>query len=359
MLKPATRYKQSELTVMRTLTIEGQFKKTAVLIGEHLRNAGRYIPDGKTIVITDTNVRNHHREAFPAGDIISIGTGEDIKNLDTVKELYRKLVDLRADRATFIIGIGGGVVCDICGFVASTYMRGLRFAYIPTTLLAQVDASVGGKSGVNLGGYKNIVGVFNQPDFVLCDFNLLTTLGKAERLSGFAEIVKHAVIADEHLFEFLEQNFKKAIELDVAVIEKLIYESLVIKSTIVNTDEREKGERRKLNFGHTFGHAVEKVAGITHGEAIGVGMVVASALSVEKGFLTQAEHQRIKTLLGKIGLPTRMQVNIEFVLDALEKDKKRKGKNVNFVLLNGIGNAIVVEIYLNELKDSIRNWLIT
>jgi len=330
-----------------------------LLIGEHLQNASQYIPHDKTVVITDANVRNYFQKDFPAGDIISIGTGEVIKNLDTVKDLYGRLVELRADRSTFVLGIGGGVVCDICGFVASTYMRGVRFAYIPTTLLAQVDAGVGGKTGVNLGGYKNLVGVFNQPEFVLCDFNLLRTLPRAEMLSGFAEIVKHAVIAEERLFEFIEHNYEKAIELDSAIIEKLVYESLVIKSTVVNTDETEKGERRKLNFGHTFGHAIEKETGVTHGEAISVGMVMASALSVEKGFLTEAEHRRLKTLLGKIGLPARMPVNIESVPDALEKDKKREGEAVHFVMLNGIGKAIVVEISLTELKDSMRNWIRT
>lgn len=338
---------------MRKLTIKGQYRESILLIGEHLKNVGRYITGDRTVVITDTNVRNHFQKDFPAGEIISIGTGEVIKNLDTVKNLYGKLVELSADRSTFVVGVGGGVVCDICGFVASTYMRGMRFAYIPTTLLAQVDASVGGKTGVNLGGYKNLVGVFNQPEFVLCDFDLLKTLPAAEMLSGFAEIVKHAVIADGQLFDFLEQNFKMAIELDPAVIEKLVYESLVIKSTIVNADERELGERRKLNFGHTFGHAVEKAAGVNHGEAVSAGMVMASALSVEKGFLTEAEHQRLKSLLENIGLPTRLRVNMQSVLDALGKDKKREGEAVHFVLLNAIGKAIVVEIFLNELKESI------
>jgi 3-dehydroquinate synthase len=268
-------------------------------------------------------------------------------------------VEFSADRSTFVIGIGGGVVCDICGFVASTYMRGMRFAYIPTTLLAQVDASVGGKTGVNLGGYKNLVGVFSQPEFVLCDFDLLKTLPAAEMLSGFAEIVKHAAIADGQLFDFLEQNYEEAIKLDPAVIEKLVYESLVIKSTIVNADEREEGERRKLNFGHTFGHAIEKAAGVTHGEAVSAGMVMASALSVEKGFLTGGEHQRLKTLLQKIGLPTGLRVNMESVLDALGKDKKRAGETVHFVLLNAIGKAIVTEISLNELRESIESGLLT
>jgi 3-dehydroquinate synthase len=340
---------------MRKLIIKGQSKDSILLIGEHLKNAGRYISGDRTVVITDANVRGYFHKDFPAGEIISIGTGEVIKNLDTVKTLYGKLVELSADRSTFVIGIGGGVVCDICGFVASTYMRGMRFAYIPTTLLAQVDASVGGKTGVNLGGYKNLVGVFNQPEFVLCDFDLLKTLPVAEMLSGFAEIVKHAVIADGQLFDFLEKNYKKAIELDPAVIEKLVYESLVIKSTIVNADEREKGERRKLNFGHTFGHAIEIAAGVNHGEAVSAGMLMASALSVEKGFLTEAEHQRLKTLLEKIGLPAGLRVNKESVLDALGKDKKREGEAIHFVLLNAIGKASVVEISLNGLRESIES----
>ncbi|MGD9305360.1 MAG: 3-dehydroquinate synthase [Desulfobacterales bacterium] len=344
---------------MKKLTIKGQSKDSILLIGEHLKNADRYISGDRTVVITDTNVRSHFHKDFPAGEIISIGPGEVIKNLDTVKTLYGKLVELSADRSTFVIGIGGGVVCDICGFVASTYMRGMRFAYIPTTLLAQVDASVGGKTGVNLGGYKNLVGVFNQPEFVLCDFGLLKTLPVAEMRSGFAEIVKHAVIADEQLFDFLEQNFNEAIELDPAVIEKLVYESLVIKSTIVNADERETGKRRKLNFGHTFGHAIEKATGVNHGEAVSAGMVMASALSVEKGFLKETEHHRLKTLLEKIGLPTRLRVNMESVLDALGKDKKREGEAIHFVLLNAIGKAMIVEMFLNEIKESIQRGLLT
>jgi 3-dehydroquinate synthase len=222
-----------------------------------------------------------------------------------------------------------------------------------------VDASVGGKTGVNLSGYKNLVGVFSQPEFVLCDFDMLKTLPVAEMLSGFAEIVKHAVIADGQLFDFMEHYYEKAIKLDPAVIEKLVYESLVIKSTIVNADETERGERRKLNFGHTFGHAIEKATGVSHGEAVSAGMVMASALSVEKGFLTQAEHQRLKTLLQKIGLPTGFRVNREAVLDALGKDKKRAGETVHFVLLNAIGKAAVVEISLNELRGSIQSGLLT
>jgi len=345
--------------MMRKLTINGQLNSSTLLIGERLQNAARHIPEERIIIITDTKVRDLYQKEFPSGDIITIGSGETIKNLDTVRDIYGKLVDLKADRSTYIIGIGGGIVCDICGFVASTYMRGLRFGYIPTTLLAQVDAAVGGKSGVNLGGYKNLVGVFNQPEFVLCDVKLLKTLPQKEVLCGIAEIIKHAAIADINLFEHLQNNCKIAINLEVDVIEKLVYDSVVIKSKIVNRDETEKGERRKLNFGHTFGHAIEKCTNFNHGEAVSAGMAFASALSVEKGLLEFVEANRLKLLLEKFRLPTQVDVSSDVISDAIEKDKKREGDNVHFVFLKGLGNAIVEEISMDDLKHFAGNWLQT
>ncbi|MBW2408414.1 MAG: 3-dehydroquinate synthase, partial [Deltaproteobacteria bacterium] len=169
---------------MHKLTIDGQVNSSTLLVGECLQNAGRYIDAQDVVVITDTVVGQLYHDQFPAGEVITIGSGEAVKNLDTVHDIYRRLISLQADRSTFVVGIGGGVVCDISGFVASTYMRGLSFAYVPTTLLAQVDASVGGKNGVNLEGYKNLVGVFNQPEFVLCDTSLLETLPPREVLCG-------------------------------------------------------------------------------------------------------------------------------------------------------------------------------
>jgi 3-dehydroquinate synthase len=336
---------------MRKITIKGQLKTSTLVIGERLQNAGSYIPGDKLIVITDTVVRDLYQKQFPSGEVITIGTGESAKSLDTVRDIYHRLVDLKADRSTFIIGIGGGVVCDICGFAASTYMRGLRVAYIPTTLLAQVDASVGGKNGVNLGGYKNLVGVFNQPEFVLCDGRLLKTLPQREVLCGMAEIIKQAAIADIDLLNYLEHNCERVMNLDNDVIEKLIYDSVVIKSAIVNRDETERGERRKLNFGHTFGHAIEKCTEFNHGEAVAVGMVMASALSVEKGVLSKPDALRLKELLEKFSLPTQANVSADEILDAIERDKKRAGDNLNFVFLKGLGDAIVEEVSLNDLAD--------
>jgi 3-dehydroquinate synthase len=254
-------------------------------------------------------------------------------------------VELEADRSTFIIGIGGGIVCDIAGFVASTYLRGVRFGFVSTTLLSQVDASVGGKNGVNFEGYKNMIGVFNQPEFVICDLNLLNTLPEREILCGMAEIVKHAVIGDTDLFAYLEEHYQEALALDIGVIKKLVYDS-----AIVNKDEKEKGERRKLNFGHTFGHAIEKTTGVPHGEAVSAGMVMASALSVKRGRLPAQDAERIKKLLQKLKLPTRLQADRKTVLDALQKDKKRKGDSIYFVLLNSIGNPFVDQISIKKLE---------
>ena len=342
---------------MKVLEIHGSTGDSKILIGESLQNISKYINADRVLIITDTNVKHHYLKDFPPHEVIEIGTGEKIKNLDTVQTIYGKLLDLEADRSSLILGIGGGVVCDIAGFVASTYLRGIRFGFVPSTLLSQVDASVGGKNGVNFGGYKNMVGVFNQPEFVICDPSLLRTLPEKEISSGFAEIVKHAAIGDARLFSYLEEHDEKALHLDEEVIEKLVYDSLVIKSSIVERDEKEKGERRKLNFGHTLGHAIEKTAGVLHGEAISAGMVFASTISSKKGYLPAEDAIRIEELLKKLRLPTRFQLDRKKVFDALRKDKKRREDSINFVLLHGLGNAIVEAISIKELEDMIDNMI--
>ena len=342
---------------MQKLTVNGQINNSTLLVGERLHHVSRYIDAEKVVVITDTRVDQMYHDQFPAGEVIVIGTGESVKNLDTVRDLYNRLVSMQADRSTFIVGIGGGVVCDICGFVASTYMRGLRFGYVPTTLLAQVDASVGGKTGVNFEGYKNLVGVFNQPEFVLCDGRVLNTLPEREVLCGMAEIIKHAAIANIDLFDHLEKNYENAIRLDEDIIEKLVYESVVIKSAIVNRDETERGERRKLNFGHTLGHAIEKCTDYNHGEAIAVGMVMAGDFSVAKGLLSSEAALRLKRLLEKFKLPTTAKVNPHKIQDAIQKDKKRSGEMLYFVFLNQIGHAVVNKTSIDDLQTYAIQWL--
>ena len=340
---------------MKSLVIKGLERESKILIGERIHHLGKYMPPKNALIITDANVQRHYDRFFGHRPTLDIGTGEKVKTLDTVRDIYQQLIELDADRSTFIVGVGGGIVCDVAGFVASTFLRGVRFGFVPSTLLAQVDASVGGKNGVNFRGYKNIVGVFNQPEFVICDFKLLKTLPEKEIRCGLAEIVKHAAIADADLFEYLEKNYARALELDGEVIEKLVYDSVVIKSFIVNQDEKERAERAKLNFGHSFGHAFEKLNHTTHGEAIGVGMAVASAFSVKKGLLSPADDRRIRALLHNLRLPTRTQFNPEDVLDTIRKDKKRAGKNIKFVFLNRIGNAVVEEVSLKEMRKLVED----
>ena len=337
---------------METITINADSGPSRILIGERLDNLQRYIPVVKPIIITDVNVGNLYPLDSMGAEVITIGTGEEIKTLDTVQEIYAQLLSIQADRSAFIVGVGGGIVCDIAGFAASTFLRGVRFGFVATTLLAQVDASVGGKNGVNFKGYKNMVGLFHQPEFVICDPDLLKTLPPGEISCGLAEIVKHGAIADADLFAYLEQHAEGILALDSAVIEKLVRDSVRIKSAIVMRDETEKGERRLLNFGHTFGHAIEKVTGVAHGEAVSMGMVIASALSVKKGLLSAEEDQQLRAVLGNLKLPTRLETHSPKIMDAITKDKKRAGDRIHFVLLNGIGNAQVDQITLEELRDT-------
>jgi 3-dehydroquinate synthase len=335
--------------MIRTIKIKGENGDSRIILGESLSNLGNYIPVEKTVIITDRNVWSCYGKDFPPCRVIKIKPGEKAKNLNTVRGIYKKLVEWEADRSSFIVGIGGGVVCDIAGFAASTFLRGVRFGFVSSTLLSQVDASIGGKNGVNLNGYKNIIGVFNQPEFVLCDLSLLETLPGRELLNGFAEIIKHALICDRELFNFLEENHKKALSLDRDVIGKLVYDSIRIKSMIVSRDEKEKGERRKLNFGHTFGHAFEKTLAVLHGEAVAAGMIKACEISVKKGLLKKEELERIRKLIRRFGLPVRFRFDRNNLFDAIKRDKKRDEASLHFVLLTGIGSSVVREIPISEL----------
>lgn len=340
---------------MKKIEIHGNTGDSQILVGERLENLHSYLNRKQAVIITDDNVARFYEKDFPKAHVIRIGAGEGVKTLETAQRIYQRLIELEADRSVFLLGIGGGIVCDVTGFAASTYLRGVRFGYVPTTLLAQVDASVGGKTGVNFMGYKNMVGVFNQPEFVVCDPAVLKTLPRRELASGFAEIVKHAAIADESYFTYLETNADSALALDPEVLQRVIYDSVVIKADIVSRDETEKGERRKLNFGHTFGHAVEKTAGIPHGEAVSIGMIVAALLSLNRKLINESDVDRIRQLLVRFNLPVAIQADQAKILDALAKDKKREGDGIHFVLLCGIGRAVVEKIGLDELESVVRD----
>jgi 3-dehydroquinate synthase len=325
------------------------------MIGESLANLSYHLPPGRTIIITDENVGRLYGHQFPPCDIITIGLGEQNKTLSTIEVIFDQLIDLEAERTTFIVGIGGGLVGDIAGFAASTYMRGLGFGFVASSLLAQVDATVGGKNGVNFKGYKNMVGVFNQPQFVIADIELLNTLPPEEIACGLAEIVKHGCILDADYFNYIESHCQAIVDLDPAVMHKLVHGSVVIKADVVSQDEREAGERRKLNFGHTLGHALEKTLRISHGAAVGVGMVMAAELSHQKGLLGHDDLERIISLLQKLDIPIGIDFEAQRVIEALGKDKKRQSDQIKFVFLEKIGQAVVRDIALDELSQWILN----
>ena len=338
---------------MQTITIHGAKRQSNLLIGEELQNLQNYLPDAQVVIITDGTVKKLYGDQFTNAPVITIGTGEEIKTLETAQTIYRELIAKEADRTAFLVGIGGGIVCDITGFVAATYLRGVACGYVATTLLAQVDASVGGKTGVNIDGYKNMVGVFSQPDFVICDPALLKTLPSREIRGGMGEVVKHAAIADEKMFAFLEDQGQALQNLEPESVSRAVSDSIRIKAEIVNRDELEKGERCKLNFGHTYGHAVEKTTPLAHGEAVSVGMVFAAKLSVKKGLLDQKECDRLIALLKALEMPTEVEVPPKAAIDALLRDKKRTGATVHFVLLEKIGRAVVKELAIDEIVELI------
>jgi 3-dehydroquinate synthase len=336
---------------MKTIEIKTDTRVSKIIIGERLKRLEHYLPDTKIIIITDENVSHYYKKDFPKFRVVEIGLGEKIKTIDTLNYIFEKFIEYEVDRSSFIVGIGGGIVCDITGLAASIFMRGLKFGFVSTTLLSQVDASVGGKNGVNFRGYKNMIGTFNQPEFVICDNELLKTLEEREFIAGFAEIVKAGAIKDENLISYLENNYSRALNKDEEVINKLVYDSVLIKSKVVEYDEREKGERRKLNFGHTFAHSFEKLTGILHGEAVSIGMVLASKLSVKLNLIRENDFLRIKNLLKNLKLPVTTDTETAEIFKVMKQDKKREGDTLHLVLLQDIGNAIVKQVSLKKLEE--------
>lgn len=329
------------------------YHKSKVVVGESFKNLIDYIPEEKRdglVILTDTNLGAIYGKGFPKASVIKIGCGESIKTQKTVDQIVDQILELGADRHTFLVGIGGGIVCDIAGYVAAIFMRGISFGYVSTSMLSQIDASIGGKTGVNHKGFKNLIGTFNQPDFVICDLEMLNTLPKAEIINGIAEAIKHALIADADYYRFIDENSKKILSLERNALEKLVSRSIEIKTGVVNRDEKEKGERKKLNFGHTFGHAIESMSGIPHGQAVSVGMVKAAELSVKMGFCDEKLVVEIKRLLQKFGLPTETKLSDKALLEAIQKDKKRKQEKVDFVFIREIGQVIIQPIPIKDLN---------
>lgn len=340
---------------MKTLRLDSRIGNCRISIDASAAEVRRRLESGSPVVITDTNVRRLYGSLFSKAKVIEIGLGERVKDLKTVARIYRRFRDLEVDRSTFVWGVGGGVVCDVAGFAASTYLRGLRFGFVPTTLLAQVDAAIGGKNGVNLDGDKNLVGVFRQPRCVLLNFGVLRTLSEADVLCGLAEIVKSSLIQKASFFHFLERNWTALRALERGAWKTAVFESIRIKAGIVRADAEESGKRKILNFGHTLGHAVEKAAGLPHGQAVAVGMSFAVRLSSARGLLRDAEARRAEQLLKKLHPPTAAVSKIARLLKSIRLDKKRRGLGLDFVLLEKIGKAGIVNLPLRELEDAVHD----
>ena len=309
----------------------------------------------RVIVITDTSIARRYRRLINQYEHIVIGTGEKIKTLATVEQLHRELIERGADRQTFLLGIGGGIVTDITGFVASTFMRGVRFGFVSTTLLGQVDASVGGKNGVNLDGYKNMIGCFNQPEFVLCDIGMLRTLSDRQFRAGLAELIKTGLLGNRVLFEMVEALTFDEVRRDPLLTADLVLMAIKIKAGIVERDERESGERRKLNLGHTVAHAIEKCSRkMLHGEAVAVGCVVMARLAVDMGLLPARDAERIERMFDRMGFTLTSPAPIEKLITALRKDKKSAGDQIKIVLPTAIGQCEVRSVMFDWLDERLR-----
>lgn len=327
---------------------------TDILIGE-LLSARLNSLEKEPILLVDENVLDQHEALFSPYKILPIPSGEQHKTLRTVEGLYRELVNLGADRSDLIVGVGGGLATDVAGFVASTFLRGISFGFISSTLLGQVDASIGGKNGVNLDGYKNMIGNFRQPTFVWCDLSLLDTLELREYVSGMAEVVKYGAIRDIRFMDYLEEQMQPLLKKDMGVLEKVVATSASIKADVVQLDEHEGGLRKILNFGHTFGHAIERHKSVLHGEAIAMGMVMAARYSQLRGSLSVADADRLEALLATAGLPVQMELDADEIYQNILKDKKKSGEDVHFILLKGIGDALIEAIALSDLKSIVHD----
>lgn len=322
--------------------------KTKIEFDSSVSELEKLVPRETTVLVTDENVFNHHQSLFGGWNTIVLKPGEAYKTQATVDSIISKLLEFEADRSWTLVGVGGGVVTDITGYAAGVYMRGIRCGFIPTTILAMVDASIGGKNGIDVGVYKNMVGLIRQPAFLLYDTDLLASLPESEWVNGMAEVIKHACIKDAAMFKTLEASDLKELRKDKDLLKKLIRRNALLKSKVVEADEFEKGERKLLNFGHTLGHAIENMYELSHGQAVSIGMTVACHLSER---LTGFKHtDRVTKVLEQYGLPTYATFDVEKAWEILKMDKKRTTQAMNYILLEKIGQAVIQPIPLTELQ---------
>jgi len=332
--------------------VVGPSHTSCILLDASLADLPALANGRRTVIVTDATVRRLHGHALPDWPVVEIGVGEGIKTLATFEHVARALVEADVDRSTLVVGVGGGVVCDVTGFVASTLLRGMSCGLVPTTLVAQVDAAVGGKNGVNLDGFKNLIGTVTQSEFVLYDHAVLATLPPREVSCGIAEVIKTAAVGEAALFADLEASLEAVLACDRGAVARVVEGAVRAKMRLVAQDERDRGQRRLLNFGHTLGHAVEKVHGMSHGEAVGLGMVAACRISVRRGLLPAAEGKRLERLIARAGLPASCPPGRWPALAAaMGHDKKWLSGRPLGVLLGAIGEGVVTEIDPGEWRE--------
>lgn len=324
--------------------------------------------NGKLVIITNPVVKRRYgdrlkqeldQEGFQV-TVLSVPDGEEYKSLEMAGRLYHELTESYTERTTPILALGGGVIGDLSGFVAATYLRGVPLIQLPTTLLAQVDSSIGGKVAVNHGQLKNMIGAFYQPELVLSDISTLKTLPPREFVSGMAEVVKYAVIKDAGFFAYLESHFAQISSLDEEVLEEIVFISSQIKAEIVAADEKDTGIRNILNYGHTVGHALESVSDfeLAHGQSVALGMLVAGRISNRLGLLAKNELIRLKSIIERIGLSTRLpDLEVENIIQAMKHDKKILKGKIRFILPRALGEVVITdEVSLSLVEEILVNW---
>ncbi len=360
--------KNEAQTTMQTLHVNLADRSYPIFIGQNLFTDPAlirpYVKSKQVCIVTNETIAplylaqiKHLFSEFQIAEVI-LPDGESYKTLDIMSRVFDTLLEQRFDRYCTLVALGGGVIGDMTGFAAACYQRGVPFIQIPTTLLSQVDSSVGGKTGVNHPLGKNMIGAFHQPQCVVIDTDTLSTLADRELSAGFAEVVKYGLINDADFFAWLEQHADALYQRDASLLQQAIARSCQDKADIVGRDELETGERALLNLGHTFGHAVETGCGYgvyLHGEAVAIGMVLAARLSHLHGWMSSEEVTRTIDLLKRFHLPTELpsSLSIEQVLNLMKVDKKVKAGQIRLILMKGIGNALITSEYDNELLKQV------
>lgn len=324
----------------------------------------------KVLIITDSNVAPLYLEqvekavssCFFQIDHFVFSAGEEYKNLDTVRNVYETLIRKKYDRHDYLLALGGGVVGDLCGYAAATYLRGVSFIQIPTTLLSQVDSSIGGKTGVDFDSYKNMVGAFHMPQLVYSNISALKTLTDSQFSSGMGEIIKHGLIKDASYYQWLIDHADQIKNRDLETLQEMVTISNQIKKEVVEKDPTEQGERALLNYGHTLGHAVEKLSNFSlmHGHCVGLGMLAAMSISVQRGTIPEKELTILTTVMKRFEMPVTVSGLVsKDIIDATKNDKKMEAGTIRFILLKQIGCACIDHTVTEEEMKNGLSYILT